>query len=700
MKKTHDKSLDALRAVGPPGRSAAELRRRAEERLGESKTKAARSRTKEETQRLFHELQVHQVELEMQNEELRQARAEVEAGLKRYTDLYDFAPVGYLTLARDGAIRQVNLTGARLLGMERSRLVNRRLGLFVSDEARPAFNAFLGKVFENNAKKVCEVALLQEGNHPLLARIEAEASEAGQDCYAVVIDITEPKRAEETLRTEREKLETVTQNMGAGLAFISKDYRIIWANKVLKQTFGAIEGEICHWTYNKRNEICPGCGVREIFEKGSEKVVHEQEGKDLDGNTIWSEIVATSVKDKDGNITAALELVIPITERKKLEAQLRQAQKMEAIGQLAGGIAHDFNNALTLIKAYSQLTLFDLKESDPLREKIEMILEATNRSADLAHRLLAFSRRQVMEMKVLDLNNLLKDLDKMLHRVIGEDIELVNVLAEDLGRVKVDPGQVEQVVLNLALNAKDAMPRGGKLTIETANVELDETYSRTHGDVIPGRYVMLAVSDTGIGMTPEIKNRLFEPFFTTKEKGKGTGLGLAMVYGIVKQSGGNIWVYSEAGMGTTFKVYLPRVDEPLEEKKKRKLSEGKLPRGGETVLAVEDNKDVRRLAAQILKRQGYRVLEAANGGEALLVCEKLKEEIHLLLTDVVMPGMSGQELAQRLSVLRPEMKILYMSGYSDDSIASYGILNEKVGFIPKPFSLEALVNRVREVLDK
>jgi signal transduction histidine kinase len=428
--------------------------------------------------------------------------------------------------------------------------------------------------------------------------------------------------------------------------------------------------------------------------------VHEQEGKDLDGNTIWSEIVATSVKDKDGNITAALELVIPITERKKLEAQLRQAQKMEAIGQLAGGIAHDFNNALTLIKAYSQLTLFDLKESDPLREKIEMILEATNRSADLAHRLLAFSRRQVMEMKVLDLNNLLKDLDKMLRRVIGEDIELVNVLAEDLGRVKVDPGQVEQVVLNLALNAKDAMPRGGKLTIETANVELDETYSRTHVDVIPGRYVMLAVSDTGIGMTPEIKNRLFEPFFTTKEKGKGTGLGLAMVYGIVKQSGGNIWVYSEAGMGTTFKVYLPRVDEPLEEKKKRKLSEGELPRGGETVLAVEDNKDVRRMAAQILKRQGYRVLEAANGGEALLVCEKLKEEIHLLLTDVVMPGMSGHELAQRLSFLRPEMKILYMSGYSDDSIASYGILNEKVGFIPKPFSLEALVNRVREVLDK
>lgn len=383
--------------------------------------------------------------------------------------------------------------------------------------------------------------------------------------------------------------------------------------------------------------------------------MHEQTGKDIKGNTIWSKIIATPIKDKDkdGNITAALELVIPITEKKNLEAQLLHAQKMEAIGELAGGIAHDFNNALTLIKACSQLTLFDLKEGDPLREKIEMILDATNRSAELAHRLLAFSRRQVMEMRVLDLNNLLKDLNKMLRRVIGEDIELVNVLAEDLGRVKADPGQIEQVVLNLALNAKDAMPGGGKLTIETANVQLDETYSRTHTDVIPGSYVMLAVMDTGVGMTPEVKNRIFEPFFTTKEKGKGTGLGLAMVYGIVKQGGGNIWVYSEPGMGTTFKVYLPRVDEPLE-KEKRKPMERELPRGGETVLVVEDDKDVRRLAAQVLKRQGYRVLEAANGGEALIICEKVKEEIHLLVTDVVMPGMSGRELAQRLLLMHPE----------------------------------------------
>ncbi len=382
-----------------------------------------------------------------------------------------------------------------------------------------------------------------------------------------------------------------------------------------------------------------------------------------------------------------------------LQEQLRQSQKMEAIGRLAGGIAHDFNNFLTVMRGHSQLALMELKEGDRLRESFEAIENATMKSANLVRQILAFSRRQVMEMIVLDLNNLLRGLEKMLRRIIGEDIELLTVLADDLGRVKVDPGQVEQVVLNLALNAKDAMPRGGKLTIETANVELDETYSRTHIDVIPGRYVMFSVSDAGVGMTPEVRERVFEPFFTTKEKGRGTGLGLYTVYGIVKQSGGDIWVYSEAGMGTTFKAYFPRVDEPLE-KEKRKPPEGELPRGGETILAVEDNKDVRRMAAQILRRQGYRVLEAANGGEALLVCEKLKEEIHLLLTDVVMPGMSGRELAHRLSFLRPEMKILYMSGYSDDSIVSYGILNEKVSFIPKPFSLEALVNKAREVLDK
>jgi CheY-like chemotaxis protein len=328
-----------------------------------------------------------------------------------------------------------------------------------------------------------------------------------------------------------------------------------------------------------------------------------------------------------------------------------------------------------------------------------MIDKATQQSANLTRQLLAFSRRQIMEMKIIDLNNLLLEMDKMLHRIIGEDIELVSVLAEDLGRVQVDPGQVEQVIINLALNARDAMPRGGKLTIETAKVDLDEAYVNGHVGVKPGRYVRIAVSDTGVGMTTEVRDKIFEPFFTTKEKGKGTGLGLSTVYGIVKQSGGNIWVYSEPGKGATFKVYLPRVDEPLEEERAKRIEE-ELPRGGETVLVAEDDGDVRSLVVQILKKQGYKVLEAANGGEAFMICEKHEGPIDLLVTDVVMPVMSGRELTDRLLLLHPKIKVLYMSGYTDETIVRHGVLEEGVNFFQKPFSMEALVLKVREVLDK
>jgi signal transduction histidine kinase len=425
-----------------------------------------------------------------------------------------------------------------------------------------------------------------------------------------------------------------------------------------------------------------------------------------DGIKRYIEASVSLIKHLSGNPIGFRGIIRDITERKKaekemteLQNQLRQSQKIEAIGQLAGGIAHDFNNALTLIKTCSQLALMDLKAGDPLRGTFEMIEKATQQSANLTRQLLAFSRRQILEMKVIDLNILLQDMDKMLHRVIGEDIELVSVLAGDLGRTRVDPGQMEQVILNLVLNSRDAMPQGGKLTIETANVELDEVYAQGHVGVRPGFYVRVAVSDTGLGMSPEVRERIFEPFFTTKEKGKGTGLGLSTVYGIVKQSGGSIWAYSEPGVGTVFKVYLPRVDEPLEEERERKKRE-ELPRGGETVLVAEDEEDVRSLVVQILKRQGYKVLEAVNGGEALITCEKHKGKIHLLVTDVVMPGMSGRELTERLLVLHPEMKVLYMSGYTDDTVVRYGVLVGEINFMQKPFSVDTLTKKVREVLEK
>ena len=387
-------------------------------------------------------------------------------------------------------------------------------------------------------------------------------------------------------------------------------------------------------------------------------------------------------------------------EKASLQEQLHQSQKMEAIGKLAGGIAHDFNNLLTIINTHAQLALMELRDWDPLRGKLEPIQKAGERAANLTRQLLAFSRRQVVDMKVIDLNALLQELGKMLIRVIGEDIELSTVLDKGLGRVKADPGQIEQVILNLVVNAKDAMPSGGKLTIETANVELDREYSHTHLDMKPGRYVMLSVSDTGLGMSPEVRERIFEPFFTTKEKGKGTGLGLSTVYGVVKQSGGFIWVYSEPGQGTTFKIYLAQVDEPLEEEVRKKVGRDRLPRGRETILVVEDEEEVRKLAVAILQKQGYRILEASNGGDAFLICEQGKEKVQLLLTDVVMPGLSGPELSRRLAYFYPEMKVLYMSGYTDNMIFQQGVLDHGMFFLQKPFSVEGLVGKVREVLDK
>ncbi|MCJ7495580.1 MAG: response regulator [Deltaproteobacteria bacterium] len=442
--------------------------------------------------------------------------------------------------------------------------------------------------------------------------------------------------------------------------------------------------------------------IRQIREEGKQVPRIEEKFIRLDGSIADVE-VSVAPYPHQGQI-AVLTVALDTTEQRQIkkekeviEEQFRQAQKMEAIGLLAGGFAHDFNNSLSVIKICTQLALSDLKEGDPLKGRIEMILGETNRSANLARQLLVFSRRQVKEMVVLDLNHLLRELDKMLHRVIGEDIKIVHVLAKDLGKVKVDPGQIAQAVLNLALNARDAMPKGGKLIVETANVKLDEVYSSTHSDVIPGRYVMFSVSDTGVGMTPEVRERVFEPFFTTKEKGKGTGLGLYTVYGIVKQSGGDICVYSEPGYGATFKIFLPQVDEPFQEV--REEAEKKdLPRGDETILVVEDDEKVRAVTVEVLMKYGYRVLDAPNGAKAMLICENHKGPIHLVLTDVVMPEMSGGELGGKLSLLYPEMKVIYMSGYMENEIVHTGVLPEGVNFIQKPFTLEGLVTKIREVL--
>jgi signal transduction histidine kinase/CheY-like chemotaxis protein len=387
-----------------------------------------------------------------------------------------------------------------------------------------------------------------------------------------------------------------------------------------------------------------------------------------------------------------------VGKRASLEEQLRQSQKLEAIGRLAGGIAHDFNNILTAIMGYSALLQCGLDKGDPKQQEVEEIKKAVRRASSLIQQLLAFSRRQVLQLRVLDLNAVLKNIQQLLQRLIGEDTELIILPTPALGHVKADPGQIEQVLMNLALNARDAMPKGGKVTIETANVMVDEAFARRHLIPHPGPYIMLSVTDTGSGMDEETQAHIFEPFFTTKEQGKGTGLGLATVYGIVKQSGGSIFVYSKPGKGATCKIYLPRVDEAVTVMEAVNATV-EPPQGSETILLVEDEEPVRELVRKVLERNGYRILEARHGEEAITICARHKGEISLLVTDVVMPRMSGREVAERLLISHPKMKVLYLSGYTDDAVVRHGVLQSMTAFLQKPFTPDALAHKVREVLD-
>jgi PAS domain S-box-containing protein len=416
----------------------------------------------------------------------------------------------------------------------------------------------------------------------------------------------------------------------------------------------------------------------------------------LDNSTREVEVSASSFLH-DGVVNVQV-IVHDISVRKQLETQCRQAQKMEVTGLLAGGIAHDFNNLMAVILGCCQFLESDATLNDDNRELIEEIFKAGNRAANLTRQLLAYSRQQVLQPAVLNLNEVVLETGVMLERVIGEDVALTSNMLPSLWSVKVDAGQMQQVIMNLSVNARDAMPQGGKLTIETANVELDESYTQTYPDVKPGRYVVLSVSDTGCGMDAKTKARMFEPFFTTKGVGKGTGLGLATIFGIVKQSGGHVTVYSEPGHGSTFKVYLPRVESQVGETEKPPQSAP--ARGTETVLVVEDEDGVRNLAGRILRSQGYTVLEARNGSEALLTFQDHQQEIELVLTDVVMPEMGGRHLHERLLTTRPDLAVLFMSGYTDDAVVRHGVLESEKNFIQKPFTCAALASAVRRVLDE
>ena len=415
-----------------------------------------------------------------------------------------------------------------------------------------------------------------------------------------------------------------------------------------------------------------------------------------DGVEIPVEVTLSPLRTNEH--TEILSIIRDVSERKQLELQLSQSQKMEAIGRLAGGVAHDFNNHLGVIIGYSELLLDRLPPGDPLRKSATMIREAGQRSASLTRQLLAFSRRQIFEPKVLDLNTVVSDIDSMLRPLIGEDVELVTLLDPSLGKLRADPAQVDQIIMNLAVNARDAMPHGGRLILQTSNADLDEAYASKHATVKPGHYVMLAVSDNGTGMDKQTQEKIFEPFFTTKEKGHGTGLGLSMVYGIVKQSGGYIWVYSELGQGTTFKIYLPRMDQDVADASAEPVLRP-ASTGQEIVLVVEDEGMLRELFCEFLRESGYTVLAAGTGEEAVEISSRHQGPIHLLLTDAVMPGIRGRELAHSLEQRRPDMKVLFVSGYTDDSVLRGGLVQPGTAFLQKPFSRGALTRKVRAVLD-
>ncbi|MEO8523167.1 MAG: PAS domain S-box protein [Caldimonas sp.] len=514
-------------------------------------------------------------------------------------------------------------------------------------------------------------------------------------------DITSRKHAE----AERVRLlaELQMQIERMPLAYFTTDryLRFTRWNPAAERIFGYTEAEVLGTDLFEaialRTTTSSTARVLERIRDGTFATHYEAEQRMKDGSTVTCVWHHALMFDEDGEFSSLLSLGEDVTAHKKLEAQLRQSQKMEAIGQLAGGVAHDFNNLLSVILSYSELLLEDLGPSAAMREEIQEIHNAGQRAADLTRQLLMFSRQQVIQPKVIDLNELMAAMDKMLRRLVGEDVELTSVAGAALGRVRADPGSIEQVVANLVVNARDAMPVGGKLTMETANVTIDEAFAATHLGANPGAYVMLSVTDTGSGMDKQTLARIFEPFFTTKERGKGTGLGLSTVFGIVQQCGGAVWVYSEPGFGSTFKVYLPRVDAGTAAT--LSLSSAAAPRGSETILLVEDEDPVRDVARGILERSGYRVIEARDGAEALLISERHPGTIDLLLTDVVMPKMSGPELARRLASSRPGTKVLCMSGYTDDAAFRHGLVDARFAHLQKPLTIGTLTRAVRAVLD-
>jgi two-component system cell cycle sensor histidine kinase/response regulator CckA len=676
----------------------------------------------DQSQSLAQELEISTQELVESAEEARRARDEAEAAEHRYRALVDGLAVGVVLMEKEAGIVASNPAAERILGLTHDQMRGRSTLDPRWRTIHPDHSPFPGETHPVNislSRGESQPNVVMGVHRPddTLAWIDVSSRplfRAGETVpYAAVasfVDITERKQTAEALRASEERHRMLFDSNPLPLwVFDQETLAFLAVNQAAIEHYGYTREEFLAMTVK---DIRPA----EDLEALIGALVTPGENTQL-GPTMWGEF---RHRRKDGTLItvqitahplvfsgrpAELVLALDVTERKRVEEdlrrseeQLRHSQKLEAVGQLAGGVAHDFNNLLTAIKSYSEFLLEDMDDTDPRRSDVAEIQLAAKRAAALTRQLLAFSRKQLLEPQVLDLNAVVRDMEKMLRRLIGADIDIRIVTAPDLGTVEADPSQIEQVVMNLAVNARDAMPEGGTLTIETSNVDLDERYADAHASVEPGYYVMLTVSDDGCGIDRETQARIFEPFFTTKELGKGTGLGLSTVYGIVKQSGGYVWVYSDVGQGTTFRIYLPRV-EGTAVTPDRSAPGKRVTSGSETVLVAEDEDTVRTVVARVLRQQGYTVLEARDGHEALTICREHSGPIHLIVTDVIMPQVSGAELAQESGVLRPDAKVLLMSGYTGGELERRGVVAERVAFLQKPFTPTALAQKVREVLD-
>jgi PAS domain S-box-containing protein len=797
----------------------------AEERLDIHGKLAPLAESGEEALRLLQELQVHQIELETQNEELCQAKSELEEAREKYTDLYDFAPVGYFTLDRAGIIKSANLMGSSLLKIERSRLIGQRFANFLSVETRPSFADFLTTVFTGLVKEEFETAL----GTTLFVQIEALAAASGQECRITLTNITERKRAADELLSKNLILTTQMETAINGILVVDESATITLYNQRFIEMWGippelldtkedapvlqfvaaqVVDAEsfleqiryfYAHRDEKSRHEITlkdgrifesysdPMIGAngkyygrewyfhditefkessrrikdsemryRRLFESAKDGILilEAETGLIFDVNPFLCELLGFSSEDfigkhlweigafediaaskdafrtlqekeyicyndfplstKDGrkvevefvsNVyvvdkTRVIQCNIrDITENRKLEAQLRQSQKMEAVGQLAGGIAHDFNNILSAILGFSSRVQMDMAENNPSQADMEQIIAAVDRAAELTKSLLAFSRKQVMQPAPVNLNEIILKVGKFLGRIIGEDIALETTFNKETLTVNVDIGQIEQVLMNLATNARDAMPNGGTFSIITESVEIDQQFLDAHNYGVTGRYARIRVTDTGKGMDAATSARIFEPFFSTKDVGKGTGLGLPIVYGIIKQHNGFINVYSEPGIGTTFRIYLPLLLEKSL-KERAQAPSPPIPRGTETILLAEDDTMIRTLTKGFLTDFGYTVITATDGEDAVIKFKKNKERIQLLLFDLIMPKKSGKAAYDEIKKLGSDVRAIFVSGYLLDVIYKKGLQDESCYLVMKPVSPQNLLRKIREVLDR